>query len=158
MSRIVLDLPDKFEYSVEMTVHIGEINYGGHVGTTGMMFLIQDARIGFLDKFGYKENDVEGYTAMVVDSVVIYKSEAFHGDILKIEVAVGDFSRYGCALFYKLIHKKTGREVARAKTGLLFFDRSRQRKTEVPKKFKSIFIHEDQLELGDLFQDMESKS
>ena len=72
----------------------------------------------------------------MVHATIIYKTEAFHGDILKIEVAPGNFHKLGCDFFYRLTNAKTGKEVARAKTGLIYFDYEKQKMVSMPKKFK----------------------
>jgi hypothetical protein len=51
--------------------------------------------------------------------VVISKAQGFLGEELSIYLAVGDFSRVGCDLFYQR-KKADGSELARAKTGIVF--------------------------------------
>jgi 4-hydroxybenzoyl-CoA thioesterase len=48
---------------------------------------------------------------------------------------VDDFNKYGCDIFYKVIQKNGGKEVARAKTGIVFFDYNRQKMVPVPAEF-----------------------
>lgn len=139
MARVNLELPANFPYTTDIAVHISEINFARHVGADGMLALIHEARISFLKNYGYGEMDVEGLGIIIADSVVLYKSEAFHGDVLEVSIAVGDFNRYGCDIFYRLTNRRTGREVARAKTGILFFDYQKREKSEVPSKFKKLF-------------------
>jgi 4-hydroxybenzoyl-CoA thioesterase len=69
----------------------------------------------------------------------VYKSQGFHGDLLTILAAVGDFTKYGCDFFYKVIRKNGGKEVARAKTGIVFFDYNRQKVAPVPAAFLDAF-------------------
>ncbi len=40
---------------------------------------------------------------------------------------------------YKITNKKTGKEVVRAKTGILFFDYKKRKMVEVPEKFFELF-------------------
>ncbi len=75
----------------------------------------------------------------MLDAVVLYKSEAFHGDILSIEVAVVDVSNYGCDLLYRVTNKESGKEVSRAKTSIAFFDYTMRKVVEVPEGFRSKF-------------------
>jgi acyl-CoA thioester hydrolase len=139
MARVNLELPDNFPYSTEISVHISEINFAHHVGADGMLSLMHEARISFLKNYGYQEYDVEGLGIIIADAVVLYKSEAFHGEVLEVSITVGDFSRYGCDIFYRLVKKDTKKEVARAKTGILFFDYRKKEKAEVPAKFQELF-------------------
>jgi len=96
---------------------------------------MHEARFRFLKSFGYSEIDVEGFGTIMLDSVVIYKAQAFAGDVLQIEVAAGDFSRLGCDIFYRIIQKATGVEVVLAKTGIAVFDYANQKRVSPPAAF-----------------------
>jgi acyl-CoA thioester hydrolase len=66
---------------------------------------------------------------------VQYLSESFHGDTLVFEMTPTDFNRYGCDLVYRVREKTSGRDVARGKTGILFFDYSSKKPVGVPAQF-----------------------
>ncbi len=135
MSRAKLELPQIFPFRTELTVRITDINYGGHLGNADVLALMHEARVRFLKSFGYSEINVEGYGTIMLDSVVVYKAQAFAGDILQIEVAAGDFSRIGCDIFYRITNKETGAEVALAKTGIAVFDYANQKRVSPPVTF-----------------------
>lgn len=139
MGRVKLDLPERFDFSTDIPIRIGDINYGGHLGNDAVLTLIHEARVRFLTRYGFTELDVDGPGLIMVDAVVVYKSEAFYGQTLTVKIAVGAFSRTGCDLFYHLSDKTTGREVARAKTSIAFFDYGNRRTAKVPETFKTIF-------------------
>jgi acyl-CoA thioesterase FadM len=50
---------------------------------------------------------------------------------------VGDFNKFGCDFFYRVHHRESGREVAHAKTGIVFFDYASRRPVAVPEAFKA---------------------
>ena len=58
---------------------------------------------------------------IMVDVAIEYKGEAFYGDVLHVQLGVADPSKYGFDVAYH-IHNQTGKEIARAKTGMLCFD------------------------------------
>ena len=87
MARAVLELPEKYDFETEITVHISEINHANHVGAAGIMFLLNEARIQFFAKYGWNELNVEGLGIAMNDSVILYKSQAFQGDVLEMKVA-----------------------------------------------------------------------
>lgn len=142
MARIKLDMPEVFMFSTEIPLRISDINYGGHLGHDSILSLTHEARVRLLRKYGFTEIDTDGTGLIIVDAVIVYRSEAFYGETMKIEVAVTDFSRYGCDFVYRITEKETGREVARAKTGIVFFDYGERKVAEVPKRFKGIFLPE----------------
>ena len=135
MPRIKIDLPDRFSFATEITVYIGHINYGHHLDNALLLSLVSEARVRFFKSLGYTEMDVEGVGIIVADAAVQYLSEAFHGDVLVFEMAPGDFNKYGCDLIYRVREKVSGREVARGKTGILFFDYDRKKPVAVPAGF-----------------------
>ena len=71
--------------------------------------------------------------------MVVYRSEAFYGEVMVVDVTVGEFSRVGCDFFYRLSDQDSGREVVRAKTGIVFFDYEVRKTAAVPPKFKALF-------------------
>ncbi len=135
MARIKLEMPTVYPFKTELTVRITDINYGGHLGNSNVLDLIHEARVRFLKSFGYSEIDVEGFGTIMLDSVVIYKAQAFAGDVLQIEVAAGDFSRLGCDISYRITKKDGGAEVVLAKTGIAVFDYANQKRISPPEAF-----------------------
>jgi YbgC/YbaW family acyl-CoA thioester hydrolase len=142
MSRIELELPEKFMFRTDIPVRISDINYGNHLGNDAVLSLLHEARLQFLKQFGFKESDIGGAGIIMVDSVILYLSQAFYGDMLAIEVTVADLNKYGFDLLYRITNGQTGNEVARAKTGILCFDYSRNRVVSVPQAFKEIVPNE----------------
>lgn len=130
-----MNLPENFSFSTDVRVRISDINYGNHLGNDALLSLIHEARLQFLQNRGFSELDVDGCGLILTDAVIVYKSQGFHGDLLTILAAVGDFNKYGCDFFYKVIRKNGGKEVARAKTGIVFFDYNRQKMVPVPAAF-----------------------
>jgi acyl-CoA thioesterase FadM len=139
MARAVIILPEKFVFSTEIPVRITDINYGGHLGNDAMLSILQEARLRFLNSLGYSEKDIEGYGIIMADSVLIYKSQAYYGDVLKIEITANDFSKRACDLIYLMSHKNSGKEIARAKTRIAFFDYTNSTTVPIPAKFLKTF-------------------
>jgi acyl-CoA thioesterase FadM len=139
VARIELNLPDDFSFSTDVRVRISDINYGNHLGNDALLSLVHEARLQFLQSRGFSELDIDGCGLILTDAVILYKSQGFHGDLLTILAAVGDFNKYGCDFFFKVIQKNSGKEVARAKTGIVFFDYNRQKMAPVPAAFLDAF-------------------
>ena len=136
MGRIKIELPDKFIYKTEIPIRITDINYGGHLGNDSLLSIVHEARLRFLKHFGYSESDVEGNGIIMIDAGVQYKSEGFYGDELLVEVAVNDFSGIGCDFIYRVTNKNTLKEIALAKTGIVFFNYEKRKTAPVPELFK----------------------
>jgi acyl-CoA thioesterase FadM len=136
MARIKIQIPEKFIYKTEIPIRITDINYGGHLGNDSLLSLVHEARLRFLKHLGYSESNVEGVGIIMIDAAVQYKSEGFYGDILCIEVAVTDFSSLGCDFVFKLLSKNSNKEIALAKTGIVFFNYEKRKTVPVPAEFK----------------------
>lgn len=136
MPRIKIALPEKFIYKTEIPIRITDINYGGHLGNDSLLSIIHEARVRFLNQFGYSESNVDGTGIIMIDSAIQYKSEGFYGDELLIEIAVNDFTGIGCDFVYRLTNKNSKKEIAVAKTGIVFFDYEKRKTVPVPVAFK----------------------
>lgn len=136
MARIKIEIPEKFFFKTEIPVRITDINYGGHLGNDSLLSIIHEARVRFLNNLGYSESNVEGAGIIMIDSAIQYKSEGFYGDHLSIEIAVNDFTGIGCDIVYRLTNKKSGKEIALAKTGIVFFNYEKRKTAPVPLEFK----------------------
>jgi len=137
MARIKLAMPKEFLFETEIPVRITDINYGGHLGNDSVLALVHEARIQFLKQYGFSElNAGDGAGMIQADAVVIFRSEAFYGDIITIKVTVDDFSATGCDFLFLLSNKESGKEIARVKTGIVFFDYEKKKLLKVPESFK----------------------
>ena len=136
MARIKIQIPEKFIYKTEIPIRITDINYGGHFGNDSLLSIVHEARIRFFKSLGFEELDVEGVGIIMIDAQIQYKQEGFYGDILIIEIALTDFTSIGCDFIYRLTNKESKKEIALAKTGIVFFDYKKRKPAPVPSEFK----------------------
>ena len=121
MARVVIEFPSEFPFSTELDVRIEHINRGYHLGNDSLIALLNEARLRYLPE---QINPLgESQIWMVnADLAVIYKAEAFHGEILKVEVAAAQFHKCGFDLLFRVTEKTSSREVAHAKMAMLMVD------------------------------------
>lgn len=139
MARVRIELPDHFAFRTAIPLLISHINYGRHLDNAQLLGLVSEARARFLKSEGYTELDIDGVGIIVADAAVQYRSEAFHGETMVVETAAEDFSEFGCDLVWRLTDEASGREIARGKTGIVFFDYGERRKAAVPEGFRRRF-------------------
>jgi acyl-CoA thioester hydrolase len=137
MARVKLKLPDTFGFTTDIRLRISDINYGNHLGNDAVLSLVHEARLRFLQQFGLSELNIGGFGLILADAAIVFKSQGFYGDVVSIAVAVDEVHRCGCDFFYRILHRDTGREIARAKTGVVFFDYGRQRLVNMPEVFRA---------------------
>ncbi len=142
MPRIKLEIPKNFHFTTELPIRISDVNYGGHLGNDSVLSLIHESRVRFLMEHGFTEFDVDGVGIIMTDAAIVFKSEAFYGESIRIQIAVKDFSKFGCDLYYVLRERESGREVAQAKTGIAFFNYQERKLAPVPEKFQKLFPEE----------------
>ncbi|MEH6650227.1 MAG: thioesterase family protein [Motiliproteus sp.] len=142
MARIKIEMPDHFISSIKLPVRISDINYVGHLSNDAVLSMVHEARVQFLKQYHYEEMNIEGLGLILTDSAIVYKAEAFYGEQIQIDVAIGDFNKYGCDIFYLFSNKNTAVEIAHAKTGIVFFDYELRKVSAVPAGFKAKFEKE----------------
>lgn len=121
MARIQFELPAQFLFSTDIPIYISHVNQGGHLDNAQLLTLVSEARVRFFRWLGYSgEMDIDGQAIVVGDMLAQYKSEAFYGETLQVELLPADFNKYGFDLVFRLRDRATGREVARGKTGVVF--------------------------------------
>ena len=139
MSRIQFELPDHFTFCTELQVYISHVNQGGHLDHAQLLTLVSEARVRFFQALGYRESNVEGLGIVVGDIVAQYRSEAFHGETLRVQIVPADFNRYGFDLWFRMTEASKGREVACGKSGIVFVGRSTGKPTPLPEPVRARF-------------------
>ncbi|RDE49322.1 MAG: thioesterase [Candidatus Accumulibacter meliphilus] len=137
MPRIQIDIPEHFVYSTEITLYLSHMNFAGHLDNALLLSLVSEARARFFIALGYTELNVEGVGIVVADAAVQYKSEAFHGEVMVVDMSASDFGSKGCDLLWRMHEKLSQREVARGKTGIVFFDYEARKVAPVPANFRA---------------------
>ncbi len=115
------------------------MNYGGHVGNDAVLSIVHEARMQLLTSFGYSEMDAGGVGLIMADVAIAYKGESFYKDVLEVEIYAAEFTPVSFDLLY---HIKTTRnsattDIAHAKTGMVCFDYSTRKVTNLPQALKS---------------------
>lgn len=131
MPRVEIALPDRFTFSTELEVRVSDVNYGNHVGNDQVLTLIHEARRRYIRSLGYDEIGADGMGFVIADAAVVYRAQAFYGDVLTVELAAGEFQSRSCTFFYK-VSKPGGVTVAEARTGVVCFDFKSQKAASFP--------------------------
>jgi 4-hydroxybenzoyl-CoA thioesterase len=139
MARVSVELPAKFAFRTELPIRIADLNYGNHLGNDAVLAIAQEARARFLRGLGWTELSIDGSVGIVVvDAAVVYRAEGRYGMTLAVELAFEDPRSRGCDVVYRLTDAATGEEIARAKTGLVFFDYATRKVATMPAAFRDV--------------------
>jgi acyl-CoA thioesterase FadM len=132
MPRVAIELPERFPFATEIPIRVTDLNYGGHLGNDAVLSVAHEARVRFLASHGWTEKDAGGAGIILADAAVVYRAEGFYGMVLRVEIAVDDLRTRSCDLLYRITDVDGGKEIARVKTGVLFFDYSTRRVVSIP--------------------------
>ncbi len=139
MARVKVSLPASFGFAVAIPVRITDLNYGAHLGNDALLSILHEARVQFLASLGTTELDTANQQGFImVDVAIEYKGEAFHGDVLHISLAANDPNKYGFDIVYH-VKNQIGKEIARAKTGMLCFDYATRKLRALPPELAASF-------------------
>ena len=142
MSRIKMELPDKFKSSFKIPVRITDINYGNHLGNDSLVSIIHEARMQFLQQHNFTEMNAGGSSLIMSELIAEFKNEAFYKDVLDIKIFVGEISKVSFELYYSLSATRYGAPIviANAKTGMVCFDYTLKKVVPIPKLLKEILV------------------
>lgn len=137
MARIHIRLPSQFAFSTELMLYQSHMNYGGHLDNALLLTLVSEARVRFFQSLGYTEFDIEGAGIVVSDAALQYRSEAFHGELMVVRMGVTDLGRKGFDMVWSMTEQSSQREVARGKTGIVFFNYETRKTVPMPAAFRA---------------------
>ena len=132
MPRLDLKAREPYAFACELTVRTTDLNYGGHLGNDRLLALVQEARVAFLARHGWTELDCGGAGLIMADAALVYRAEAFAGDVLRFQVAAVEPTRVGFRLVMRATRPVDGDEVALVETGMVCFDYARRRPVALP--------------------------
>ena len=125
MSRVKLKFPDENPlFIATISVRIGDINYGGHVGNDAILSIVHEARMQMLGSKGYDEMNAGGNSMIMADVMIAYKGESFYGDTLQVKIYAQEIKDHSFDLLYHISAMRSGiqSDIAHAKTGMVCFD------------------------------------
>lgn len=139
MGRIKLDIPERLPFVTRFPIRVTDLNYAGHLSNDSILSMAHEARMQFFKHHGYTELAAEGTAFIMGDCAIVYKSEGFHGQMVKVSVGAGDYSRVSFDLFYRLELEDEGKLLAEVKTGLVSFSYEDNKVRRIPPALKEKF-------------------
>lgn len=136
MARIKVTIPQHKHFTATIPVRVTDLNYGNHLGNDALLSILHEARMQLLNHFGWSELQIGGASMIMADVAIEYKGEGFYGDVLTIDLAFDELNKYGFDITYHVTNQ-TGKEVARAKTGMLCFNYTDRKLMALPDEVKA---------------------
>lgn len=120
-------------FTTRIEVRVADLNYGGHLGNDRVLAFFHEGRVRWLQALGLSELDVGGVGIIQTEAHLVFRRQAFLGDLLRLSVEPKQLRSRGFTLQYHL-HRE-GDEIARGSTVLLFFDYKNQQTAKAPAGF-----------------------
>lgn len=136
MARVKVSIPAHTHFTASVPVRVTDLNYGNHLGNDALLSILHEARMQLLNHFGWSELSIGGASLIMADVAIEYMGEGFYGDVLRISMAFDDISKYGFDITYH-VRNQSGKEVARAKTGMLCFNYQERKLMALPDEVKA---------------------
>lgn len=143
MGRVKLTFPsENLLHTATISVRIGDINYGGHVGNDAILSIIHEARMQLLNNSGYTELNAGGNSLIMADVMIAYKGEAFYGDTLTVKMYATEIAEYSFDLLYHISAERDGKrkDIAHAKTGMVCFDYETRKVVPMKDELKKLLL------------------
>jgi len=137
MPRVQLVYPGNTLCSHEITVSSEDLSQAAHLGFDRLVNIIHGASDTFLRNLGIYITGRRKFHIIFADLTVQYLSEAFEGDNLEIDMAMGETSSKGFEICFKVINQTRSMDVALARIGALFFDYDKRCTVEIPDGIKA---------------------
>lgn len=119
--------------TTRLTVRIGDINYGNHLGHDRLITLLHQARLDWLHALGAEETNCFGAGLIMRRLVCDYRAEAFLGDALDITMHADELRRTAFTLHYRVCRGET--LIATASTEMVAFDYQARKIIALPPAF-----------------------
>jgi acyl-CoA thioesterase FadM len=148
MARVKIELPEKFSFEIIIPIRITDLNYGNHVGNDTILSILHEARVQYLEKFGYGELNFGGVGLIMSDVAIEFKNELFYGEKIIASVSACEFSKFAFEVYYKLekeplrhpdnYRDQDGKRIlaVTAKTGMICYDYQNKKIVAIPEEVR----------------------
>lgn len=135
MPRLKLIEQPYYKFQHTLTVRVTDLNYGAHLGNDTIVSFLHQARAMMFHELGFTELNLgdEATGIVVADLAVNFLAEGFLHDEITLNAQVGELTRKGLRVFYRL--RKGGTLLALAETGIVAFDYRTRQATAWPAPF-----------------------
>ncbi len=138
MNRVKIELPELMPFVTRIAIRITDINYGNHAGNQVFLELLHEARVRYLQQFGYGELNLEGIGVIMADAAIEFKAEILYGDEVEVAIAATNINRVGFDLLYLVtaLRQEAAVLAGKAKTAMICYDYNLKKVVALPNKVK----------------------
>lgn len=122
-------------FSIEVPVLVNHLNYGNHLGYDSLLSMAQEARMRWLKLISPRATEInisDNIGWLIRHLEVVYHSEAFHGDRLKIRLAAHGIKKTSFDFIYTVTHSGSRKKIADIKTKQVCFNLITKKPSKIP--------------------------
>jgi len=130
--------PQPYNYKTKITIQIGDINYGGHVGNERYLLFAQETRMRFLKTLGLSELNFGLYGLILAEAGIEYLAELFQGDEITISIAIDNITRASFDCYYSIEKNQEEKTIVAAyiKTSMICYDYTERKVKSIPEDIR----------------------
>jgi len=131
---------DGFRFVMPYSVHVADVNYGGHVANSAVLNFFQDGRIRYLAGLGsFSEMEIgDGCGIILPEAHVYYRAEMFLHDDLVIGVRASEVKRSAFTLEYRI--ERDGVLTVEGSSNLVAFNYQTRKVARLPEAFRVALV------------------
>ena len=124
MRKNKINIPTPSCFQTSLTVQIGDINYGGHVGNERYLLYAQETRLRFLATIGHSEMKFGAHGLVLAEATLEYFHELFFRDQITIQLSIGNIGRASFGCYYSIQVERDNQTLTAAEieTKMVCFD------------------------------------
>lgn len=129
-------------FETTIPVLVNHLNYGNHLGYDSILSILQEARIRWLKSIDEKATEIAiqdniGWLVKRVELDIL--SEAFHGDLLRVSLSVGEYKKSHFTLCYAVENINRKSKLCESKTQQVCYDFASDKIFRIPKILMNAF-------------------
>ncbi len=133
MQRFKINFPEDILYKTKLTIQPEDINYAGHLGNERLLVFASDVKQAFFASYDYEDVYGGGNEGTIIASnLIVYKSEAFEGEELIVEVAIERLNEVSFDLLFRFTASLDNRLVGYVQAGTVYYDYENRCIKEIP--------------------------
>lgn len=102
MSRVELKFPEPIVFSEKIVLRNTDMSRAGHLGFDSLVSIVHRVLNRFFDQHGLPIGKGGGVSYIVKDLAVVYMGEAHAGDVVSVNVGLGESGEKWIELYFKV--------------------------------------------------------
>lgn len=127
-------------HEIQITVRFGETDALGHINNASYFVYLEEARIRFFEKLGYKM-DAKNWNFILASTKCDFVSQGYFNQVLSVKTYVSKIGTKSFQLEHEILDSSTQNLIAKANGVMVYFDFDNQQSEPLPDELKDRLIN-----------------